>query len=337
MRERKGDTAKHQLGSLVGRVIDPASVVVSSCATAFEQWLFVVVGRARPDALWNQRELTVKNYTANEVKALYTRRHEIRKTETASVYGEVPYANYGYWPRENMTVLEACDAMSDLMAKELALCESDRVLECGCGYGVTAAFLSAKYHPQKYIGLDVTDVRIEEGRLLLQERGLSEKVTLQIGDATNLDFPDATFTKIFAIECAFHFDSREDFLKEAFRVLTPGGILVIADIIPVEGIDLSAHTPKQICEWLSADAQYFCKANIYNTSTYKEILRNIGFADPTIYSIKDKVIPAFSAHLEQIAKASPPDACARRMKVVNTFRTDFMTKGDYVVAKATKP
>ena len=39
----------------------------------------------------------------------YTRRHKLRK----GMFGEKPYANYGYWVREGMTIDEAGDALTD--------------------------------------------------------------------------------------------------------------------------------------------------------------------------------------------------------------------------------
>ena len=55
-----------------------------------------------------------------------------------------PYANYGYWAREGGTINDACDAMTDLMAKEMDLKETDHLLECGCGYG--ASSLASAFH-----------------------------------------------------------------------------------------------------------------------------------------------------------------------------------------------
>lgn len=47
-----------------------------------------------------------------------------------------------------------------------------------------------------------------------------------------LPFADASFDRVLAVECIFHFPSRTAFLAEVRRVLRPGGALVISDFVP---------------------------------------------------------------------------------------------------------
>ncbi|MEK6675825.1 MAG: class I SAM-dependent methyltransferase [Planctomycetota bacterium] len=272
------------------------------------------------------------NYSTTEVSAHYEKRHGLR----TGLFGDKPYANYGYWTKPGITIDEACDALTDLMAQELELNGSDRLLECGCGYGASALFLGAKYRPREIVGLDVTPVRIEEGNRLARERGLGDIIKLQQGDATKLPFEDRSFTKMLAIECAFHFNTRVDFLRQSLRVLAPGGVLSMTDIVLAPHVNRKDYSLEQLREFLSADAKFICDANIYSAEEYKRLLHEVGFQSAKIYSIKEKVVMQFADHLDRVAAASPPDAAARRHAVADTFRNNLWVGGDYVVVRAQK-
>ena len=274
-----------------------------------------------------------KDYTTDEVNAHYAHRHGLRD----GLFGDKPYANYGYWPRPGMTIDEACDAMTDLMAQELGLGGDDELLECGCGYGASALYLGSTYRPRRIVGLDVTQVRIDEGTALMATKGLSDIVTLQCGDATHLSFEDGSFTKMMAIECAFHFNTRADFFREAFRVLKPGGVIAMTDIVPSPDINIADYSQEQLREFLSADAKYICDANIYDVAEYEKLMGEAGFDPVKIYSIKKEVVIQFAEHLERVAAQSPPDKRERRLAVADTFRNNLNVGGDYVVVRAEKP
>jgi demethylmenaquinone methyltransferase/2-methoxy-6-polyprenyl-1,4-benzoquinol methylase len=83
--------------------------------------------------------------------------------------------------------------------------------------------------PDKVIGIDISEGMLAFGREKVARAGLSDKITLQAGDSETISFPDTTFDAITAAFGVRNFEDLEKGLAEMYRVLKPGGKMVILE------------------------------------------------------------------------------------------------------------
>ena len=102
----------------------------------------------------------------------------------------------------------------------------DRLLDVGCGSG--AAVRAAALTVASAVGVDLSQGMIDRARELA---GATPNVEFQVADAEALPFNDATFTALLCTTSFHHYPNPGRAAAEMTRVLTPGGRIVIADMV----------------------------------------------------------------------------------------------------------
>ncbi len=129
------------------------------------------------------------------------------------------------------------------------------VLDVGCGRGLATIAAAQRVPGGRVVGIDLWRNRDlagnspEAARANAQAAGVASRVSTETGDATELPFADATFDVVVSTTVLHNVPSaagRSRAIKEAFRVLRPGGKLLIFDIL---------HTPKYAAVAKSVGAQ----------------------------------------------------------------------------------
>lgn len=202
------------------------------------------------------------------------------------------WLNNGYW-KAARTYPDACVAMVELLGTRAGLQPGDAVLDVGVGFAEQDFVLLERFQVSHITGIDITPVHIDKGRERIAKRGLEKQIDVRLGSATAMEFSDASFEKVLALECAFHFDTRDQFLEEAFRVLKPGGTLALADMVPNPGQKLSAINN------FGRKYGHIPEANYYDRDEYSKRLSAAGFDDVVVESIRDDVFPGMAKYARQ--------------------------------------
>jgi SAM-dependent methyltransferase len=146
-------------------------------------------------------------------------------------YGDSGYANVGYWREGTANAAQACDALVDALVAPVPA-SPVAVLDAACGAGATTRRIAARLQPESLVGIGLPTDPLEDARRRVPTARFVEM------DATRLAFEDQSFDAVVCVEAAFHFATRGRFLSEALRVLKPGGVLVLSDLLLARGTPL---------------------------------------------------------------------------------------------------
>jgi len=111
-----------------------------------------------------------------------------------------------------------------------------RLIDVASGPGVVTAALAP--NAASIVAFDATEQMLETAKARCARAGLSN-VEFQSGDAESLPFADAQFDGAVTRAAVHHFADPQRAINEMFRVLRPGGTVVIADVISSEDADES--------------------------------------------------------------------------------------------------
>jgi demethylmenaquinone methyltransferase/2-methoxy-6-polyprenyl-1,4-benzoquinol methylase len=103
-----------------------------------------------------------------------------------------------------------------------------RVLDLATGTG-DFALAVARLGPQQVVGIDMAIEMLRLGAAKVAAKGLSARVELLVGDAEQLPFQEATFDMVTGAFGVRNFGHIPSGLAEAYRVLKPGGQLLVLD------------------------------------------------------------------------------------------------------------
>ena len=174
----------------------------------------------------------------------------------------------GQLPAEAVTASLGCGnptALAELKAGET-------VLDLGSGGGIDVLLSARRVGPAgKAYGLDMTDEMLALARENQKKSGIPNVEFLR-GEIEHIPLPDNSVDVIIS-NCVINLSADKDaVLREAFRVLKPGGRFAVSDVV-VRGTDVPAEVRKNMELWIG------CVAGALEEGEYRRKLAAAGFAN----------------------------------------------------------
>lgn len=149
------------------------------------------------------------------------------------LYGESKLYNYGLWSSSAHYQLESLqEAARSLVHLHLssddALSNLKYVLDVGCGLGECSYILAMNYPNARVVGINYSEYQTRFAEINF---GITNRLSFLRSDASSVNMPSSSIDTIHAIEAAMHFRTRKDFFLESYRLLVPGGKLILTDAL----------------------------------------------------------------------------------------------------------
>jgi arsenite methyltransferase len=157
--------------------------------------------------------------------------------------------------------------------------EGEVVLDIGSGAGMDVVLAASKVGKKgKVIGLDMTPEMVERATRNAQRAGVEEIVEFRLGEMEEMPVDDDSVDVIIS-NCVINLSpDKERVFQEAYRVLKPGGRMMVSDLV-------SSNLPDELRNDLSSWAQ--CVGGTVEESEYLALIRKAGFEDVAVVSRVD--------------------------------------------------
>ena len=192
------------------------------------------------------------------------------------VWGE--HMHHGYYGADGKEKKDRRQAQIDLIEELLKwsqVQQAQNILDVGCGIGGSSLYLAQKFNANA-TGITLSPFQAARASERAGAAGLSSRTKFLVADAQATPFADDSFDLVWALESGEHMPDKTKFMQECYRVLKPGGKLIMVTWChrPTDeqsGGSLTADEQKLLQEIY----RVYCLPYVISLPEYEAIARNL--------------------------------------------------------------
>lgn len=194
--------------------------------------------------------------------------------------------HYGYWDQDTKTHSQSLLHMNRLLADTVGIQPGQKLLDAGCGVGGSSIWLAENFDV-RVTGITLSPEQADMARANAKRRRVADRVEFAVADYCATPFPDAAFDVVWGLESVCYSLNKLDFIREAYRLLKPGGRLISAD-----GFALRRQYSEDEWRVIRICLDGWAIPNLAVPEDFEGYLREAGFVDISFRDISRQTFPS---------------------------------------------
>ncbi|MBN1131605.1 MAG: class I SAM-dependent methyltransferase [Bacteroidales bacterium] len=228
--------------------------------------------------------------TARYLQTLGSFRNYYRsmKEILVTAFGRLQMLHYPFYLKEDETFEERQQNLIDHCLSYIGDLKEKNLLEVGCGNGLNCHYIHTRYGAKSITGIDISKENLDIAKKHFENSNIR---FIEDNAQELVHIPDRSVDVILSVESAFHYPDKNAFFRQIKRVLRPGGVFLIVDIVRFPG-----DTERYFWFWKKSKMMYHADETEYHQYSSGN---NLVFKHKE--NLTDRIIRGYEGHISWIS------------------------------------